>query len=183
MGVIVYTLKSRSSLCSILTVLFLFGASACSDPDERMPWPTAQEESLEMPVETLGLWKSPCIPIGEDGSRFFELQVNHSGKFKAVEHIFFNNVGCLGVVDRRRTRNGQVDERKDLGDKTWKFTAHMDEHDSPGDLMDAEFLIKIIDGKTHLRPVCANLFDLGDQIHRVWEDTDTQTWILEQLDQ
>lgn len=146
-----------------------------------MPWPTAQESELEMPVETLGLWKSPCISLS-DNSRYFELRMNLSGEFVAIENEF-KGKNCLGVVYKRRTRSGQVDERKDLGEKTWKFTAHMDEHKFPGDLVDAEFLIKIVDGKAHLRPVCANLFNLGDQIHKIWEDTDPQTWVLEPLDQ
>ena len=161
------------------------GTVACSEPDERMPWPTNQpQEEVAMPFETLGLWKSACFPLDDGFSRFFELQMKNDGQFVATERIH-EGEGCKGLADEIRIRKGTVSEMESVGVQAWKFKASMDMEKQkilPGDLMKAEIFVKIIDGRVHMKPICADLFDLGDRIHKVWDDSDPVEWILEQLD-
>ena len=181
MGVLVGILNSRGYLCGLISAFVLLGIGACAEPDERLPWPTAQEEQVEMPNETMGIWKSSCFTT-EEGSRYFELQMKSAtGEFTATE-IIHDGEGCKGAADDVRIHAGKISKMESLGDLTWKLTAEMNNEKAmlPGDLIKAEILVKIVDGSVHLKPICADIFELGDRIHKEWEDSDPIEWILEQ---
>ena len=58
----------------------------------------------------------------------------------------------------------------------------MRNHCFPGDLLEADILVKIVDGRIHMKPICADVFNGGGRIHKQWEDSDPFEWILEIAD-
>lgn len=183
LGGFVDVLNSRRFLCSILITSLFIGVSACSEPDERLPWPTLQQDLDKLPEQAFSRWNSGCMDeVDTNTSIKIEVSLFSDGEFEAAEY-HYNGLGCARAHNGdSRTRKGKIDEISTLSTSSWAITAHMHAPYYDGDLVKARVKIKMVDGQAHIQPISAHMFDITDQVPKAGPKDDLEkTWVFDRI--